>query len=160
MLRLSVQYASADPAPRRDQMRRWVAATLDTIMSIRRPRITGATLAFRFVDRDEGRALNREYRGKGHATNVLTFAFDETAAEVEADVVICLPVVAREAAEQRKAFADHCAHLVVHGTLHACGYDHEHADEAEAMEAIERRVLARFRIADPYAAEHTASGPA
>jgi len=150
-LHLSVQYAVEDDVPSRAQLRRWVAATLAVLTSLHHQRFATTTLAFRFVAEDEGRALNRTFRGKDYATNVLTFPFDDAATDsIEADIVICVPVVAREASEQDKARIDHCAHLVVHGTLHACGYDHEAPHEAEAMEAVERAVLKRFRIADPY----------
>ncbi len=110
-------------------------------------------LTIRFVDEDEGRSLNRGFRGKDHATNVLTFVLGDdatNATRVEADIVICMPVVEAEARAQDKPVFVHCAHLVVHGTLHACGFDHETEAEAEAMEQIERGVLARFGITDPY----------
>jgi len=115
--------------------------------------------------------LNREYRHKDYATNVLTFAYQDPATqgsggtrhsrkgkapapvELTADIILCAPVVEREAAAQHKALHDHYAHLVVHGVLHACGLEHEIDSEAEAMEALERQVLRRFRIADPYAGE-------
>ena len=149
-LQLAVQYASASPAPSRARVRRWVAGTLAAV-----PGIDAATLTLRFVDDDEGRTLNRTFRGKDHATNVLTFPLDRRPARVDADIVVCLPVVAREAHAQGKTNDDHCAHLVVHGTLHACGYDHEDEAQADAMEALERAVLRRFRIADPYAVERS-----
>jgi probable rRNA maturation factor len=148
-LRLAVQYASDHVAPSRAQVRRWVSSSLAELAASG-GRIDEATFTFRFVDTNEGRALNRTYRGKDYATNVLTFPLDE-GDRIEADIVVCLPVVDREARVQQKTFASHCAHLVVHGTLHACGHDHEMPEEASAMEDIERRVLRRFRIADPYA---------
>jgi len=117
---------------------------------------TQMRLTLRFVGEAEGRALNRDYRGRDYATNVLTFAYDETprrdgyAGPAEADIVICLPVLAREARARRIPLAHHLAHLVVHGVLHSCGHDHELDDEARAMEARETRVLARFAIPDPY----------
>ena len=150
-LHLAVQYASDHAAPSRAQIRRWVAASLAQLDESTPEAVDEATFTFRFVALDEGRALNRSYRGKDYATNVLTFPLHEAESrDVEADIVVCLPVVAREAVEQRKTFVHHCAHLIVHGTLHACGYDHEDAADAEAMEALERTVLARFRIGDPY----------
>ncbi len=154
VLRLVVQFASASPAPTRAQVRRWASSALGAASRDGR-RVTEARLVVRFVDVDEGRALNRDFRGKDYATNVLTFPLDDPASPdtVEADLVVCLPVVAREADEQGKPFVDHCAHLVVHGTLHACGYDHEDAADADRMEALERAVLARMRIADPYRVE-------
>ena len=147
-LHLSVQYATTRPAPRRDQVRRWVRGALH---AIDRPE---ASLTIRFVDVDEGRTLNKQFRGKDYATNVLTFPYEldeRGSTRVEADIVICMPVVDREARAQLKDVMIHCAHLVIHGVLHASGRDHEDPDEAEAMEAEERRVLARFGIADPYA---------
>lgn len=153
VLRLGVQYAYIEDAPSRAQVRRWVRAALASLSTARHP-LRSAFLTFRFVDADEARTLNRTYRGKDHATNVLTFGFDDAPpATLTADIVICMPVLSREAAEQGKALHDHCAHLVVHGTLHAAGHDHEDVDDAAAMEDLERRVLARFRIADPYASD-------
>ena len=106
------------------------------------------------MDAREGRTLNRLYRGRDYATNVLTFEYgaDGCDGTTQADIVICLPVAAREARAQRKTPRDHLAHLVVHGALHAQGWDHERGEhEAAEMEARERAILARFRIADPYA---------
>jgi probable rRNA maturation factor len=147
-LALSVQYASTRATvPRRDRVRRWVRAA---VACIDRPAARYA-LTVRFVDEAEGRSLNRTFRGRDYATNVLTFPYpdDDTCA---ADIVVCMPVVARESRLQGKDATDHCAHLVVHGVLHAAGYDHERRRDAEAMEAIERIVLRRFRIDDPYVA--------
>ena len=148
-LHLSVQYGSALPAPRRDRIRRWVAAALRAID------VPAATLTIRFVDEAEGRALNRQYRGRDYATNVLTFAYPDGDEGPSGDIVVCLPVVEREAGAQRKPADRHCAHLVVHGTLHACGHDHEEPAQADAMEAIERDVLAGFGIVDPYRIDDT-----
>jgi probable rRNA maturation factor len=102
----------------------------------------------------EARRLNRDYRRKDYATNVLSFPYESARGEHSAmlgDLAICPAVVAREAREQGKPVRDHFAHLTVHGTLHLIGYDHENLREAEHMEAIERRVLAALGIADPYA---------
>lgn len=143
-LSLTIQCgAGIDALPvSRGRIRRWAAAALE-----RR-----ATLLLRFVSRSEGRALNRQYRGIDAATNVLTFAYGELPDDgVRADVVVCLPVVAAEARAQRKPRDAHLAHLVIHGVLHAQGWDHDTAASARAMEAHERSLLARFRIADPYA---------
>lgn len=154
-LRLSLQHDPDGAAPPADrhQLRRWVAAALE------RP----AELTLRFVGTREGRVLNRTWRGQDHATNVLTFAYDDPpppgrrtraaaahAGPLRADIVVCLPVLVREARAQRKALRDHLAHLVVHGVLHAQGYDHMTDGDAHRMEAREVEVLARFRIADPY----------
>lgn len=124
----------------RPQLRRWVAAALEH----------DATLTLRLVGAREARILNARFRGRDRATNVLTFPYDGTPGRVAADIVICMPVVRREAREQGKSPRAHLAHLVMHGVLHACGHDHLEAREAERMEAIESALLARFRIADPW----------
>lgn len=124
----------------RHRVARWVRAALA------RP----GEITVRIVGEAEGRALNLGYRGKDYATNVLTFDY---AAEpvVAADLVLCAPVVAREAAERGVPLADHYAHLLVHGTLHAQGWDHEtSAADAEAMEAQEVHILARLGVENPY----------
>lgn len=108
-----------------------------------------ATLTIARVGRAEGRRLNREFRNKDYPTNILTFPYAGTP-NVQADLVICLPVAKAEARTQRRPLDHHLAHLVVHGTLHACGMDHEDDAEAAQMEALETAVLRRFRIADPY----------
>ena len=108
-------------------------------------------LTVRFVDADEGRTLNRTYRGKDYATNVLTFAYAESQDDpVAGDLILCCPVVEKEAAEQRKPLAAHYAHLIVHGTLHAQGYDHEAEDEAQEMEAIETEIMDTLGFPAPY----------
>ena len=100
---------------------------------------------------EEGRQLNRDYRQKDYATNVLTFDYTQEPV-VTADLVLCAPVVAREAAEQNKTLAEHYAHQLVHGTLHAQGWDHETSDaDAQEMEAYETEILAELGFADPYA---------
>jgi probable rRNA maturation factor len=141
-LQLSLQLA--DGTHRRDLPRhrvaRWLRAALDA----------PAQIAVRIVGADEGRALNRDYRGKDYATNVLTFDY-ERAPVVMADLVLCAPVVAREAAEQGKTLHAHYAHLLIHGALHAQGHDHERARDARRMEAIERDLMRAFGLPDPYA---------
>ncbi|MEW6515186.1 MAG: rRNA maturation RNase YbeY [Pseudomonadota bacterium] len=139
-LSLAVQYGCTDAQlPDRSQVRRWVKAAQET----------SAQLAVRFVDAKEGRTLNRDFRGKDYATNVLTFVYETQ--PVLGDLVICTAVVRREAKEQGKPFGAHLAHMVVHGMLHLQGYDHETgAADAARMEAREREVLARFGIPDPY----------
>jgi probable rRNA maturation factor len=139
-LHLTVQYACDDAElPTRAQVRRWVRAAQEM----------PATLTVRFVDNPEGRELNRAYRGKDYATNVLSFVYED--APVTGDLVICFPVVKREAAAQGKPLRAHLAHMVVHGMLHLQGYDHARPEDAARMEARERAILARFRIPDPYA---------
>jgi len=121
-------------------VRRWLRAACDL----------PAEVAVRFVDAEEGRALNRGFRHRDYATNVLSFAY-ETAPRVVGDMVICLPVALAEAAEQGKAGEAHLAHLVVHGMLHLQGYDHEtSAADAARMEDKEREILARLGYPDPY----------
>lgn len=135
--------------PSATSFRRWVEAALH---GAKRRKAT--ELSIRIVDADEGRALNRDYRGKDYATNVLSFEAGlppELKLPLIGDMVICAPVVAREATEQGKHARDHWAHLTVHGVLHLLGYDHLVEAEAEAMEALETRILAGLGIADPYA---------
>jgi probable rRNA maturation factor len=110
-----------------------------------------AEITVRIVNADEGQALNRDYRHKDYATNVLTFDYASQPL-VMADLVLCAPVVAREAKELNKTLASHYAHLLVHGTLHAQGWDHETSEaDAQAMEARETEILAGLGVADPYA---------
>jgi probable rRNA maturation factor len=148
-LSLSVQYPDArlQESITRAMVRRWVQAAL----------LAPAELTVRFVDADEGRTLNRDYRHKDYATNVLTFAYDEGehGAQDEddptrADIVLCTDVLQSEALEQKKTVAEHAAHLIVHGVLHAQGYDHDIDAEAAEMEALETEILARLGFADPY----------
>jgi probable rRNA maturation factor len=133
------------PAP--VSFRKWAAAAVEG-------RILKADLAIRVVDTKEARSLNRHYRGKDYATNVLSFPADlpeGVQLPLLGDLVICAPVVAREAKEQDKPLAAHYAHLTIHGVLHLLGLDHEDEREAEAMELIERELLAGLGYADPYA---------
>lgn len=128
--------------------RRWVTAALQG-------RVKRADLALRLVDEREGRALNRHYRGKDYATNVLSFPVELPSGvqlPILGDIVLCAPVLAREAVEQGKPLNHHYAHLTVHGVLHLLGFEHEEAREAEAMEQLEREILATLGIADPYRA--------
>jgi len=139
----------------RPLLRQWVQAAL----------MAPAELTLRFVGAEEGRCLNRDFRGKDYATNVLTFAYDDImiavdeAEPVRADIVLCNEVLQQEAIEQGKSVLAHAAHLVVHGVLHAQGYDHEDEDEAGEMEARERQILASLGIADPYLEKSVHGGP-
>lgn len=141
----------ADPAldpmlPGEGEFRRWAEAALAG-------RRDEAELCIRVVGEDEGRALNARYRGKAYATNVLSFPAElppELGLPLLGDLVLCAPVVVREAREQDKPETAHWAHLTVHGVLHLLGYDHIDPAEAEAMEALERTVLARCGYPDPY----------
>lgn len=140
-LDFSLQIASNDTQlPNRHMFRRWIRATLrvDTALTIR------------IVDAEEGRLLNANYRGKDYATNVLTFPLTEDP-YLMGDIVICAPVVAKEAAEQGKSILAHYAHMTVHGVLHLHGYDHEIEAQAKLMEAIEKTVLSKLGFANPYA---------
>ena len=113
-----------------------------------------ATVTLRVVAEVEGRRMNREFRGKDYATNVLTFVYENTPRRsLGGDVVLCAPVVAREARAQEKTLEAHCAHLIVHGLLHLQGFDHESAADAARMERRERSILARLGFPDPYRAE-------
>jgi probable rRNA maturation factor len=151
-LDVSVEYALPRAGlPAAVSFRKWVAAALAG-------RIREADLALRVVGTKEGRALNRHYRGKDYATNVLSFPAELPEGLPEGvklpllgDIVLCAPVVAREAREQKKSLAAHYAHLTVHGTLHLLGWNHEDAREADCMEQLEREILAELGIGDPYA---------
>ena len=142
-LSLSLQFADGrhrEHLPRH-KVARWIRAALEA----------PAEIAVRIVDAEEGRALNREYRGKDYATNVLTFDYAREPV-VSADLVLCAPVVEEEARQQKIPLEAHYAHLLVHGTLHAQGHDHERDDEAQAMEARESEIITALGFSDPYAA--------
>ena len=151
-LDVSVEYALPRAGlPAAVSFRKWVAAALAG-------RIREADLALRVVGTKEGRALNRHYRGKDYATNVLSFPAELPEGLPEGvklpllgDIVLCAPVIAREAREQKKPLNSHYAHLTVHGVLHLLGFDHDDDRDAEAMEAIEREILAGLGLPDPYA---------
>jgi probable rRNA maturation factor len=140
-LRLSVQYPGGrEGAPTRAQIRRWVRASC----------AMPAEVTVRLVDSAEGQVLNRDWRGRDYATNVLSFPY-ESGARVCGDLVLCLPVVVAEATQQGKPAEAHFAHMVVHGMLHLQGYDHESGDEdAERMETREREILQALGYPDPY----------
>jgi probable rRNA maturation factor len=123
----------------RHRVRRWIALALNQ----------PAEITVRVVDASEGRRLNREFRSKDYATNVLTFDYAREPVVV-ADIVLCAEVVEREAAQQGIHLHDHYAHLLIHGTLHALGHDHQRAREARLMEGLETQLLAQIGIADPY----------
>ena len=152
-VRLDVSVGYALPRaglPAAVSFRKWVAAALAG-------RIREADLAIRIVGTREGRALNRHYRGKDYATNVLSFPAElpeglpaGVRLPLLGDLVICAPVVAREAREQRKPLAAHYAHLTVHGALHLLGWDHEDPREADCMEQLEREILAGLGLPDPH----------
>ena len=145
-LQLSLQFGKIDDAAKhrtafsRHSVTRWIRHALEC----------DAQITVRIVDSDEGQALNRDYRKKDYATNMLTFDYTR-APLVTVDLVLCAPVVAKETKENKKTLRDHYAHLLLHGTLHAQGYDHEtSAADADAMEAREVIVLTRLGIKNPY----------
>lgn len=141
ILSMDVQYASELPGlPTVAQFKRWARNTIRV----------DSEITLRIVDEAEGRELNNAYRQKDYATNVLTFPLAEEPF-IMADIVICAPVVAKEAKEQGKILEAHFAHLTVHGALHAHGYDHEIAEQAELMETVETQILTKLGYSDPYA---------
>ena len=156
MLELDLQNASsATTIPGEDDFRRWCELAL-------RQRSADSELTIRLVDEDEGRELNRTWRHKDYATNVLSFPAEIPEGILDipllGDLVICVAVVEREAAEQGKALQAHWAHLVIHGCLHLLGFDHLEDEEAEEMEALERDLLAELGHPDPYADDEPAAG--
>lgn len=151
MIELDLQVASeADRLPALADFQAWCAIAL-------RQRSADSELTIRLVDEEEGRELNRTWRGKDYATNVLSFPADVPDELLDipllGDLVICVPVVEREAVEQGKTLDAHWAHLVIHGCLHLLGYDHIDDEEAEEMEGLERILLAELGHPDPYAGD-------
>jgi probable rRNA maturation factor len=143
---LTVQYAAAgDDLPARPLLRRWAQAALDAEAS-------KTTIVLRFVGEAESRALNRRHRRKDRPTNVLSFVYDDEHGAPGGDIVLCAPVLRREAVQQGKPLAAHCAHLVVHGMLHLQGYSHDQAAEAARMETREIAILADLGFGNPYSA--------
>lgn len=141
--KLTVSFERADGAekrlPTRAEMSAWMEAALDV----------PAELCVRFVGEEEGHSLNKTYRERDYATNVLTFDYQHEPV-AQADIVICTPVLEREAKEQNKSFRSHLAHLLIHSTLHAQGWDHETDEEAEKMEAYERAIMKELGFPNPY----------
>jgi len=148
MIELDLQIASEGQAPSLEQLQQWCALAL-------RQRSADSELTIRLVDEAEGRELNNTWRHKDYATNVLSFPADVPEGLLDipllGDLVICVPVVEREAVEQGKSLEAHWAHLVIHGCLHLLGYDHIDDDEAEEMESLEQNLLAELGHPDPYA---------
>jgi len=144
-LSLSLQFGPLADAPLhraalpRHKVARWIRHAL----------ATDAEITVRIVDASEGQRLNRDFRKKDYATNVLTFDYTQEPV-VTADLVLCAPVVAQEAKAQKKTLQAHYAHLIVHGTLHAQGWDHELDEDAEVMELRETEILARLGFKNPY----------
>ncbi len=159
-LSLAVQYAAPAPELPRWRLRRWVQqaikgafASVADASSDRFADIQAISITLRLVDTDEGQALNREFRQRDYATNILTFEYGtDPDGNLHADLVLCVPVLQREALEQNKPLQNHAAHLTMHGVLHALGYDHITPDETTEMESLETSLLARLSISDPYLA--------
>lgn len=143
-LKLAVQYASnTAEAPTRQQFRKWVKAALTK----------DAEITLRIVDEAEGRSLNRDFRGKNHATNVLTFVYNEIedgVSVLSGDIVLCAAAVEKEAKQQRKNLLAHYAHLTVHGVLHLQGYAHENDADAAVMERLETEIVIKLGYDNPY----------
>ena len=140
LLKLAVQYASSDSnLPKLSEFRQWAKATINVDTEV----------TIRLVDEEEGRHLNKTYRGKDYATNVLTFPLTEVP-HLIGDIVICASVVKSEAVGQNKPLEAHYAHLTVHGLLHLQGYDHEIEAQAELMESIETAIITKLGYANPY----------
>jgi len=152
-VQVDVQIASdAESVPQSSEISGWIIATLSDV----EPDLS-CEVSVRIVDEDEGRRLNLKYREKNYATNVLSFAAGDEGEHlppdmprVLGDIVICGPIVEQEASEQNKAVTDHWGHMLIHGTLHLLGHDHEDEREAAAMESIETRILARKGALNPY----------
>jgi probable rRNA maturation factor len=144
-LTLSLQFGKIKDAEKhraalaRHKVTRWIRNTLEV----------DGEITVRIVDAEEGQTLNRDYRQKDYATNVLTFDYTQEPV-VTADLVLCAPVIAKEAKEQKKTLEEHYAHMIVHGTLHAQGWDHELDEDAEVMELREAEILARLGFKNPY----------
>ena len=149
---MTVQTATENRnCPDNDSIRNWVLLALDQ-------KYKQAELTVRIVDEDECADLNRRYRKKTGATNVLSFPYNngnESMDNLVGDIVICAPVVEQEALEQNKKIQSHWAHIVIHGILHLMGYDHNNDNEAEEMEAVERSIMASLGHADPYQQDET-----
>ncbi len=144
-LTLSLQFGKIEDADKhraalaRHKVTRWIRNTLEV----------DGEITVRIVDALEGQTLNRDYRQKDYATNVLTFDYTQEPV-VTADLVLCAPVIAQEAKEQKKTLEEHYAHMIVHGTLHAQGWDHELDEDAQVMELRETDIMARLGFKNPY----------
>ena len=140
-LQLAVQLATrARDLPTESTLRRWAGASI----------AGAAVVTVRIVDRPEARRLNRAYRGSDHATNVLSFPYDSPRGAICGDIVLCAPLIRREASDQRKSLKAHFAHLLVHGLLHLQGYHHGESRAARKMETLETEVLKKLGYPDPY----------
>ena len=147
MIKLDVQNASSDnELPDNEMFNQWVVSALES-------REQDTELTIRIVDEDESKQLNLKWRKKDYATNVLSFPMENLpkhTQELLGDIVVCAPVIKREAKDQGKKLIYHWAHMIIHGTLHLIGYDHNNDDEAELMENQEIAILEKLGIPDPY----------
>lgn len=150
-LQFSVQYAIAAPVLSRQQLRAWAMRAVKAAQTHGKIEFERAELSLRIVDLAEAKELNRSYRKKDYAPNVLSFEYGvDPLGVVRGDIVICLPILEQEAQEQKKLLKDHAAHLLIHGVLHALGYDHFTQTLAEEMEMLEIAILQQMAIANPY----------
>lgn len=153
-IHVDVQSATGEPCPEEEDIRGWITA----VLLGQRDTDTDTEISLRIVDEDEMATLNANYRGKAGATNVLSFPADlpeDLALPLLGDIVICAPVVRREAAQQGKPLLAHWAHMTVHGTLHLLGFDHVEEQQAATMESLETRVLATLNFPCPYSGKPT-----
>jgi probable rRNA maturation factor len=151
-LSLIVQYGAAEPTLTRARLRRWVQRALDGAARELPLAAHTAQIGVRLAGLAEARRLNRDFRGRDYATNVLTFEYGaDPSGVLRGDIILCAPVLKREAREQKKTLLAHAAHLTIHGVLHALGYDHLKTREANRMEKLESRILLEMGIDDPYA---------
>ena len=145
-LAITIQYATAalearwKPILTTRKIKRWASIALKT----------SSNITIRIVGSAESRRLNREYRNKDYSTNILTFSYPELDDGIQADLVICMPVLVKEAKSQKKSLENHFIHLLIHGLLHAQGFDHEDAVEAQAMESLEITLLSQLGLENPY----------
>ncbi|MDB1145036.1 MAG: rRNA maturation RNase YbeY [Alcaligenaceae bacterium] len=148
-LHVSVQYGIDTPVISRQQIRAWLFKALQYVPEI--DQVQSVEFNIRWVDANEGRLLNRDFRAKDYPTNVLTFEYGiDPMGHLCTDVVLCLPVIEKEANEQGKTLKSHTAHLLVHGMLHAFSYDHIEDNEAEEMESLEIMILQQLGFSNPY----------
>ena len=147
---LDIQSASSsEHTPDEQSIRRWVGAAMNSKMG-------DTELSVRIVDEDEAKLLNETYRGAKGPTNVLSFPFENETPEplpLIGDIVVCAPVVAREAQQQNKDLSAHWAHMIIHGVLHLLGYDHQDDAEAAIMEALETEIMQKLGFPPPYACQ-------
>ena len=146
-IKIEIQYATEiNDLPEEGLIKKWVNSSLNGY-------IENAELTIRIVDKAEGAQLNEKWRNAQGPTNVLSFLYsdlNETTKSIQGDIVICAPLILREAAEQKKSVDAHWAHIIVHGILHLLGYDHDNENDANEMESLETSILGKLKIPDPY----------